>query len=233
MTEKQLFLSMREIDETYILNAAPKEKKAGAKAPKSTLIKWGSVAAALCLILAASILLPLMQKPKTPDIELRDHLYTAIYVLLGEGGSMTDGEDKITYLEFTFDDCVVLRYEKKSDKPAWILIEGGLAGKAAFATTDEALAADVDFQDRLQVRGIKLYVDGVPAEDLPTAPGDYEIKISYRELIGQGMNISAEGIQISGYDKGLSVFQLAEGETLPPLESAPFEGGEEPKDNRY
>ncbi len=231
MTEKQLFAALAEVKADYVLDAAPDKTK---KVPMGVLIKWGSVAAAVCLILAAAILLPLTRRPQTQvGSELRDHLFTVTYELLAEGGSMTDGEDRITYLEFAFDDYILLRYEKKSDKKAWILITGGLDGNAAFATTDEGLAADVDFQDRLQLEGLRLYVDGVPAEDLPTAPGDYEIKISYRELIDQGMYISPEGVQISGYDKAFSILRLAEGETFPPLESAPFEGGEEPKDNRY
>ena len=97
MREKDLFKALREIDAEFILEAAPRDR--AGKRSASAWLKWGALAACLCLLVGTVLSLPLLSRDD-PGEELAS-LYTPMIFDANLSPEMLSGSPSATVVGFS------------------------------------------------------------------------------------------------------------------------------------
>ena len=189
MTNKNIYMSLGGLDPALIAKAAPAEKVQ--KKKSRTWVKWASLAACLCLVITASIVI-------LPSI--LDDIFSgeAAYIhfegetVKNENGSLTLIQENPTEYKCTF----IL--EKTSNAPICFAFRGHTILReyldengavlqevqhyhiiTPYDNYKEAASNHIVVDDKLNIT-----VNGEQVDNIPTAPGTYEITIDYSELNG-------------------------------------------------
>ena len=187
MTNKNIYMNLGGLDPELIMKAAPAEKVQ--KKKSRTWVKWASLAACLCIIITASILV-------LPDIidDIRTGEAKPVYIVgesvKGEYGTLTLTEENPTEYRCTF------LLEKTTDAPICFAFRGHTILReyldengailqevqtyhiiTPYNNFKEAASNHIVADDKLVIM-----VNGEKVDTLPTAPGTYEITIDYSEL---------------------------------------------------
>ena len=189
MTNKNIYMNLGGLDPELIMKAAPAEKVQ--KKKSRTWEKWASLAACLCLVITASIVI-------LPSI--LDDIFSgeAAYIhfegetVKNENGSLTLIQENPTEYKCTF----IL--EKTSNAPICFAFRGHTILReyldengavlqevqhyhiiTPYDNYKEAASNHIVVDDKLNIT-----VNGEQVDNIPTAPGTYEITIDYSELNG-------------------------------------------------
>ena len=189
MTNKNIYMNLGGLDPELIMKAAPAEKVQ--KKKSRTWVKWASLAACLCLVITASIVI-------LPSI--LDDIFSgeAAYIhfesetVKTEKGSLTLIQENPTEYKCTF----IL--EKTSNAPICFAFRGHTILReyleengavlqevqhyhiiTPYDNYKEAASNHIVVDDKLNIT-----VNGEQVDNIPTAPGTYEITIDYSELNG-------------------------------------------------
>lgn len=191
MTQDKLTDAITELDsdilERYV---RMKSSLAEKKRPKQRAwLKWASLAACLCIIITASIvILPSIIDDRF-SVET-NYIHFVDEAVKGECGTITLTEENLTEYKCTF----IL--EKTNDKPICFAFRGYTVLReyldengailqevqnyhiiTPYDNYKEAAINHIVMDDKLIVT-----VNGVQMDNIPTAPGTYEITIDYSEL---------------------------------------------------
>lgn len=169
MTQDKLTDAITELDsdilERYV---RMKDSLVTQKKPKNrTWIKWVSMAACFCLIITfGAIGLFMKDNPDTPQTDFPGYVAIEKYFLesdvcIGKGATITHkGFDETS---------ITLHIEKNDATPLILYFRGLNEGEAeAIFSSDEDLI---------------FTVNGERADSIPTAPGEYEVRIDYSKFI--------------------------------------------------
>ena len=189
MTNKNIYRSLGGLDPELIMKAAPAEKVQ--KKKKNGWVKWASLAACLCLVITASIvILPSI----LDDIFSGESAYIHFEgeTVKTEKGSLTLIQENPTEYKCTF----IL--EKTSNAPICFAFRGHTVLReyldengavlqevqhyhiiTPYDNYKEAASNHIVVADKLIIT-----VNGEQVDNIPTAPGTYEIMIDYSELGG-------------------------------------------------
>ena len=189
MTNKNIYMSLGGLDPELIMKAAPAEK--AQKKKSRTWVKWASLAACLCLVITASIVI-------LPSI--LDDIFSgeAAYIhfegetVKNQKGSLTLIQENPTEYKCTF------MLEKTSNAPICFAFRGHTVSReyldengvvlqevqhyhiiTPYDNYKEAASNHIVVDDKLIIT-----VNGEQVDNIPTAPGTYEITIDYSELNG-------------------------------------------------
>ena len=189
MTNKNIYMNLGGLDPELIMKAAPAEKMQ--KKKSRTWVKWASLAACLCLVITASIVI-------LPSI--LDDIFSgeAAYIhfegetVKNEKGSLTLIQENPTEYKCTF----IL--EKTSNAPICFAFRGHTVSReyldengvvlqevqhyhiiTPYDNYKEAASNHIVVDDKLIIT-----VNGEQVDNIPTAPGTYEITIDYSKLDG-------------------------------------------------
>ena len=193
MTQDKFTDAITELDsdilERYV---RMKNTLAEKKKPKQRAgVKWASLAACLCLIITASIVvLPSIIDDIFTGTGESNFIHFADEAVKGECGTITLTEENLTEYKCTF----IL--EKTNDKPICFAFRGYTVLReyldengavlqevqnyhiiTPYDNYKEAAINHIVVDDKLIVT-----VNGVQMDNIPTAPGTYEITIDYSEL---------------------------------------------------
>lgn len=178
------------------------------KKPKNrTWIKWVSMAACFCLIITfGAIGLFMKDNPDTPQTDFPGYAVIEKYFLEGE---VCKGEGAIITHKGFDETSITLYIEKTDETPLHLYLRGFNEGEAeAIFSSDEDLI---------------FTVNGARADSIPTAPGEYEIRIDYSKFITKcdrmdtflhikdfgHFSLNGEGLRVEG------IGDISEWETLP------------------
>ena len=189
MTNKNIYMNLGGLDPELIMKAAPAEKVQ--KKKSRTWVKWASLAACLCLVITASIVI-------LPSI--LDDIFSgeAAYIhfegetVKTEKGSLTLIQENPTKYKCTF------MLEKTSNDPICFAFRGHTVSReyldengvvlqevqhyhiiTPYDNYKEAASNHIVVDDKLIIT-----VNGEQVDNIPIAPGTYEITIDYSELNG-------------------------------------------------
>lgn len=187
MTNTNLLQAIGRIDPKLIADAAPDVPQK--KSANKTWIKWASLAACLCLIITASIvILPSVIDDIFPGET--DYIHFVGEAVKTEYGTLTLTEENPAEYKCTF----IL--EKNNDTPICFAFRGHTVLReyldengailqevqnyhiiTPYDNYKEAASNHIVVNDKLIIT-----VNGEPVDNIPTAPGTYEITIDYSEL---------------------------------------------------
>ena len=169
MTQDKFTDAITELDsdilERYV---RMKSSLAEKKRPKQRAwVKWVSMAACFCLIVTlGAIGLFMKDTPDTPQNEFPGYIAIEKYFL--EGDVCTGEGTTITHKGFD-ETSITLYIEKTDETPLHLYFRGLNEGEAeAIFSRDEDLI---------------FTVNGTRADSIPTAPGEYEVRIDYSKFI--------------------------------------------------
>ncbi|MBR2906840.1 MAG: hypothetical protein IKJ04_07685 [Clostridia bacterium] len=212
MTQENLTAAVTELDPD-ILERYFRIKKALAekKRPKRRVwIKRAAIAACFCLIITlGAIGLFMKNTPDTPQPDFPGYVAAEKYFLegdvcVGEGATITHKG---------FDETSITLHIKKTDEaPLNLYFRGLNEGE------EEAIFSSVE--------DLIFTVNGARADSIPTAPGEYEVRIDYSKFIMKcdqmdtflhikdygHFSLNGEGLKIAGIG---DIEDISEWETLP------------------
>ena len=216
MTNKNIYRSLGGLDPELIMKAAPAEKVQ--KKERNTWVKWASLAACLCLIITASIVvLPSI----IDDIYTGEgpHVYFVGESVKGECGTLTLTEENPAEYRCTF------LLEKTTDAPICFAFRGHTVLReyldesgailqevqtyhiiTPYNNFKEAASNHIVADDKLVIM-----VNGEKVDTLPTAPGTYEITIDYSELDNL-LDHFEPFVDVIGFDAWIIIDKSAFGE---------------------
>ena len=189
MTNKEFYREFGNIDPKMIEAAAPAEKVQ--KKKRNGWVKWASLAACLCLIITASIVvLPSIIDDIFTGTGESNYIHFVDEAVKGECGTITLTEEnpaeyKCTFILektnntpicFAFRGYTVLR-EYLDENGAVLQEVQNYHIITPYDNYKEAAINHIVVDDKLIVT-----VNGVQMDNIPTAPGTYEITIDYSEL---------------------------------------------------
>lgn len=156
------------IDDELIEAADVKKEKMKSK----SLFKWASVAAAACLVIVCAFAVAPMLKGNTPNPVIPNPVipsvnypeYTETSSFFYEGDVCENEVATITHKSFD-EKSITLSIDKKTDDLLTIAFKGWKSNKADVLVNN---ATD-----------LMLYINGEETNQMPTAPGKYEVKIDY------------------------------------------------------
>lgn len=158
MRGNELLNKLESIDPAYIEAAGQASKK-----EKNTWIKWATLAACLCLVVVVSM--TYFIGDDTPDIpSVYYPEYTETSSFFYEGDVCENEVAAITH-KSSDEKSITLSIDKKTDDLLTIAFKGWKSNKADVLVNN---AAD-----------LMLYINGEETNQMPTAPGKYEVKIDY------------------------------------------------------
>lgn len=171
MTQEKLIDAITEIDSDILdryfnMKQSLAEKK---KPKKRTWVKWASLAACLCLMLVGSI--TYFMGNDTPEISSPNYPgYTEISSFYYEGDICDNEIASITH-KGSDDTSITLSIDKKTTDPLAVAFRGWKSSNTEVIVSN---AADLNF-----------YINGEKADQIPIAPGKYEIIIDYSGFISK------------------------------------------------
>ena len=209
MTQDKFTDAITELDsdvlERYV---RMKSSLAEKKRPKQRAwLKWASLAACFCLIFTlGAIGLFMKDNPDTPQTDFPGYAVIEKYLLEGE---VCKGEGAIITHKGFDETSITLYIEKTDETPLHLYLRGFNEGEAeAIFSSDEDLI---------------FTVNGARADSIPTAPGEYEIRIDYSKFITKcdrmdtflhikdfgHFSLNGEGLRVEGIE------DISEWGTLP------------------
>ena len=186
MTNKNIYMNLGGLDPELIRKAAPAEKVQ--KKEKNTWVKWASLAACLCLIITASvIILPYIVKPNLEG--------PATYYYVGD-----TVESKLGKLTFVENDLYARKctftLEKNTKEPICFIFKGHVVLREYLDENDTLLQEVQTYHfitpyDKYKGAApnyivvddkLIITVNGERVGNIPIEPGVYKITIDYSEL---------------------------------------------------
>ena len=165
MTQEKLTDAITDLDSDileryFAVKADLAEKK---KPKKNDWVKWASLAACLCLVVVVSM--TYFIGDDTPDIpSVYYPEYTETSSFFYEGDVCENEVATITHKNYD-EKSITLSIDKKTDDLLTIAFKGWKSNRA-----DVLVNNDTD---------LMLYVNGEETNQMPAAPGKYEVKIDY------------------------------------------------------
>ena len=173
------------LDRYFIMKQSLAEKK---KPRKRALVKWASLAACLCLIITASIIiLPYIVEPPLEGpytyYYVGDIVESSLGTVTFENNNTSEG--KCTFiLEKKTNDPICFAFRGHTILREYLEENGAVLQEAQhyhiitpYDNYKEAASNHIVVDDKLNIT-----VNGEQVDNIPTAPGTYEITIDYSEL---------------------------------------------------
>ena len=191
---------MGHIDPKLIADAAPDVEQK--KSTNKTWVKWASLAACLCLMIMVSI--AYFMGNDTPDIPSVNYPgYTETSSFYYEGDVCENEFATIVHKGFD-ETSITLSIDKKTDDTLTIAFRGWDANSSVVLTNN--------------ISDLVLYVNVEKADEMPTAPGKYEVKIDYSIFASK-----CDTLDGYMYVSGFGYFSLnGEGNNLAGIDAAPL-----------
>ena len=198
MKKEELFNIIGEVDEQKVAAAGMAMNK---KKSRPVWVKWGAMAACLCLVVA--VIFPILHRDNewTPEKPAKLHLEGA--VLQTGDGSLTYHTDRFDerilaftlVLENEISDCY-LAFTADNILKEWTDNEGVIHRENELfkvITPCESFEVSVDYA--IVDNALSITVNGKETEMMPTTPGTYEVVIDYSELYNQ-FDIVEESVEV-------------------------------------
>ncbi len=211
MTQEKLIDAITDLD-SDILNRYfdMKADLASKKKPKKrTWIKWASMAAAcFCLVLVVSVVF--FKGEQTPNAPSAEYIgYTATSSFYYDGDVCNSKIASIAHKGFD-DTSITLFINKKTNDPLVFAFRGWQSPNSEVITNT--------------VADLIIYVNGEKADQMPTTPGKYEVRIDYSNFVSKCdeidvmmyisdfgyFSLNSEGYKIDGIDGVLPDLTLPE-----------------------
>jgi len=165
MTNRNLVHAMGRIDLKLIADAAPDlpQKK---RKNRASWVKWSAAAVCLCLIFIGTAHIMRDETPYAPPTEYPG--YTVISSFYYKGDVCENEIAAVIHKDFD-DTSITLSIRKKTNDPIEVVLRGW-----KYHNAEVVVSHNTD---------LLFYVNGEKTDRIPATPGEYEVKIDYRNFL--------------------------------------------------